>query len=86
MRVVFLRSTVVSILSLSPPFNIFSPPFSPFPFFPRSPLKVVKVVKGMKQGPPLHDAQTDCGAIPMGPKQLQHFQALVDDAVRVRYE
>jgi hypothetical protein len=41
-------------------------------------------VKGMTQGPPLLDAKTDCGAIPMGPKQLAHYQALVDDAVRPR--
>ena len=35
----------------------------------------------MKQGPPLTSATTDCGAICMGRKQMQHYQKLVDDAV-----
>lgn len=43
--------------------------------------KVSKLVHQMKQGPPLHSATTDCGAICMGPRQMAHYQTLVDDAV-----
>uniref|UniRef100_A0A6B2L1U5 Cyclic nucleotide-binding domain-containing protein n=1 Tax=Arcella intermedia TaxID=1963864 RepID=A0A6B2L1U5_9EUKA len=43
--------------------------------------KVTKVVKQMKTGPSLGDPSIDCGAICMGPKQLLHYQKLVDDAV-----
>ena len=43
--------------------------------------RVVGVVKQMKQGPSLGDPYVDCGAICMGPKQLQAYQRLVDDAV-----
>lgn len=42
---------------------------------------VTKIVKGMKIGPSLEDPDVDCGAICMGPKQLLHYQRLVDDAV-----
>lgn len=42
---------------------------------------VTKVVKDMKIGPSLSDPLVDCGSICMGPKQMQHYQKLVDDAV-----
>ncbi|RYH14443.1 aldehyde dehydrogenase family protein [archaeon] len=42
---------------------------------------VTKVVKNMKIGPSLGDPTVDCGAICMGPKQMLHYQKLVDDAV-----
>lgn len=42
---------------------------------------VTKVVKKMKIGPSLGDPSVDCGAICMGPKQMLHYQRLVDDAV-----
>lgn len=42
---------------------------------------VTKVVKEMKIGPSLGDPQVDCGAICMGPKQMLHYQKLVDDAI-----
>lgn len=42
---------------------------------------VTTVVKGMKIGPSLGDPLVDCGAICMGPKQMLHYQKLVDDAV-----
>lgn len=42
---------------------------------------VTKVVKQMKTGPSLEDPYVDCGAICMGPRQMQHYQKLVDDAV-----
>jgi len=35
----------------------------------------------MKQGPPLASTDIDCGAICMGPRQMKHYQQLVDDAV-----
>ena len=44
--------------------------------------KVTKLVKTMKQGPPLASDTTDCGAICMGRKQMQHYQNLVDDATK----
>ena len=43
--------------------------------------KVTQVVKQMKQGSSLGDPFVDCGAICMGPKQLQAYQKLIDDAV-----
>ena len=42
--------------------------------------KVAKVVNGMKIGPSLGDPYVDCGSICMGPRQLEHYQRLVDDA------
>jgi acyl-CoA reductase-like NAD-dependent aldehyde dehydrogenase len=42
---------------------------------------VVKVVKQMKVGSSLGDPTVDCGSICMGPRQLRHYQDLVDDAV-----
>ena len=42
---------------------------------------VKKIVGGMKTGPSLGDPFVDCGAITMGPKQLQAYQRLVTDAV-----
>jgi len=42
---------------------------------------VTRIVKGMKCGPSLGDEFADCGAITMGPRQLQAYQRLVDDAV-----
>ena len=42
--------------------------------------KVTALVKKMKQGPPLASPLTDCGAICMGLRQMQHYQSLVDDA------
>jgi acyl-CoA reductase-like NAD-dependent aldehyde dehydrogenase len=42
---------------------------------------VSAVVKRMKTGPSLGDPSVDCGAICMGPRQLQAYQKLVDDAV-----
>eukprot|EP01040_Poterioochromonas_malhamensis_P011867 gene11867-12943_t len=42
---------------------------------------VLKIVRNMKTGPSLGDPFVDCGAICMGPKQLLHYQRLVDDAV-----
>lgn len=42
---------------------------------------VVKVVNQMKVGPSLGDIYVDCGSICMGPRQLQNYQNLVDDAV-----
>lgn len=42
---------------------------------------VTKVVKQMKIGPSLGDPYVDCGSICMGPKQMLHYQKLVDDAV-----
>lgn len=44
--------------------------------------KVCAIVSKMKTGPSLGDPWVDCGAIPMGPQQLKHYQALVDDAVK----
>jgi len=41
---------------------------------------VAKVVKNMKVGPSLGDPSVDCGAICMGPRQMLHYQKLVDDA------
>jgi acyl-CoA reductase-like NAD-dependent aldehyde dehydrogenase len=41
---------------------------------------VTKVVRQMKTGPSLGDIDVDCGAICMGPKQLLHYQNLVEDA------
>ena len=35
----------------------------------------------MKVGPSLGDPLVDCGAITMGPRQLLHYQRLVDDAI-----
>ena len=35
----------------------------------------------MKMGVSLGDPYVDCGSICMGPRQLQHYQRLVDDAV-----
>ena len=43
--------------------------------------KVTAVVKQMKLGPSLGDPTVDCGSICMGPRQLLHYQRLVDDAV-----
>ena len=43
--------------------------------------QVTSLVKQMKQGPPLHEADVDCGAICMGPRQMAHYQRLVGDAV-----
>lgn len=43
--------------------------------------KVTSVVKQMKLGPSLGDPAVDCGSICMGPRQLLHYQRLVDDAV-----
>jgi len=42
---------------------------------------VVKIVSKMKTGPSLGDPMVDCGAICMGPRQMAHYQKLVDDAV-----
>ncbi len=42
---------------------------------------VTRVVKKMKIGPSLGDSQVDCGSICMGPRQMLHYQKLVDDAV-----
>ncbi len=42
---------------------------------------VVKIVKQMKIGASLEDPTIDCGAICMGPRQMCHYQKLVDDAV-----
>lgn len=42
---------------------------------------VVKIVKKMKTGSSLNDVYVDCGAITMGPRQLEAYQKLVDDAV-----
>lgn len=42
---------------------------------------VVKVVSKMKTGSSLGDPLVDCGAICMGPRQMLHYQKLVDDAV-----
>lgn len=42
---------------------------------------VTRVVSQMKTGPSLGDKYVDCGAICMGPRQLQAYQRLVDDAV-----
>jgi len=42
---------------------------------------VTQIVKSMKIGPSLGDPIVDCGAICMGPKQMLHYQKLVDDAV-----
>ncbi len=42
---------------------------------------VVRVVRDMKVGASLGDDFVDCGSICMGPNQLRHYQALVDDAV-----
>ena len=42
---------------------------------------VTRVVKGMKTGSSLGDPFVDCGAICMGPKQMEQYQRLVDDAV-----
>jgi len=44
--------------------------------------KVVDVVSRMKTGPSLGDTSVDCGAICMGPRQLQNYQNLVDDATK----
>ena len=38
-------------------------------------------MKGMKTGSSLGDPFVDCGAICMGPKQMEAYQRLVDDAV-----
>ena len=43
--------------------------------------KVTAVVTKMKMGQSLGDPLVDCGSICMGPRQLQHYQRLVDDAV-----
>lgn len=43
--------------------------------------KVTAVVKNMKMGPSLGDPFVDCGAVTMGPKQINNYQVLVDDAV-----
>ena len=42
---------------------------------------VVSVVSKMRTGPSLGDQYIDCGSICMGPRQLEHYQRLVDDAV-----
>lgn len=42
---------------------------------------VTRIVKKMKIGPSLGDNIVDCGAICMGPRQMLHYQKLVDDAV-----
>jgi acyl-CoA reductase-like NAD-dependent aldehyde dehydrogenase len=42
---------------------------------------VTQVVRKMKIGPSLGDVDIDCGAICMGPRQMMHYQKLVDDAV-----
>lgn len=42
---------------------------------------VVKVVSRLKTGASLCDPSVDCGSICMGPRQLQAYQRLVDDAV-----
>ena len=44
--------------------------------------KVVKVVNNMKTGVSLEDPTVDCGAICMGPRQMNHYQNLVNDAVK----
>ena len=44
--------------------------------------KVTQVVTRMKTGPSLGDVYVDCGAICMGPRQIQKYQHLVDDAVK----
>jgi acyl-CoA reductase-like NAD-dependent aldehyde dehydrogenase len=41
---------------------------------------VTRVVKQMKTGPSLGDLDVDCGSICMGPRQMEHYQKLVDDA------
>jgi acyl-CoA reductase-like NAD-dependent aldehyde dehydrogenase len=43
---------------------------------------VVGVVSKMRTGPSLGDDYIDCGSICMGPRQLEHYQRLVDDAVQ----
>jgi acyl-CoA reductase-like NAD-dependent aldehyde dehydrogenase len=43
---------------------------------------VTSVVRQMKTGPSLGDPLVDCGAIAMGPRQMLHYQRLVDDAVQ----
>ena len=43
--------------------------------------KVAAVVNRMTFGPSLGDPFIDCGSITMGPKQIGHYQSLVDDAV-----
>ena len=43
--------------------------------------KVTAVVKNMKMGSSLGDPFVDCGAVTMGPKQIENYQKLVDDAV-----
>jgi acyl-CoA reductase-like NAD-dependent aldehyde dehydrogenase len=43
---------------------------------------VVSIVDQMKTGPSLGDPEVDCGAICMGPSQIEKYQALVDDAVK----
>lgn len=42
---------------------------------------VTAIVKQMKIGVSLGDSSVDCGAICMGPRQMLHYQRLVDDAV-----
>ena len=42
---------------------------------------VKKVANRMKTGPSLGNPFVDCGAICMGPRQMAHYQKLVDDAV-----
>jgi len=43
--------------------------------------RVGAIASRLKCGPPLDDAEVDCGAITMGRRQMGHYQALVDDAV-----
>lgn len=43
--------------------------------------EVVKVVKQMKQGPPLSTDKVDCGAC-VHPPSLDHYERLIDDAVK----
>jgi acyl-CoA reductase-like NAD-dependent aldehyde dehydrogenase len=40
-----------------------------------------KIVKKLKTGPTLGDPTVDCGAVCMGPHEMQRYQRLVDDAV-----
>jgi succinate-semialdehyde dehydrogenase/glutarate-semialdehyde dehydrogenase len=43
---------------------------------------IINIVKNLKIGfSSLNDSTVDCGAICMGPRQMLHYQKLVDDAV-----
>eukprot|EP00937_MAST-01D_sp_MAST-1D-sp2_P004250 g4250.t1 len=44
--------------------------------------RAAALVSTLRTGASLGDAYVDCGAITMGRRQMEHYQALVDDAVR----